>query len=78
MRRETIVIFNYFEGIAIAEQGFYVESIVREHLEPMMRSHVKEFLDPALASKMELDTSDFERLRDLLERWSSRPIQQAV
>jgi hypothetical protein len=33
VRLETILVFNYFEGKAIAaEQGFYVESIVREHL----------------------------------------------
>lgn len=35
----------WVEGIAIAaEQGFYVERIVRDHLEPMMRNHVREFL----------------------------------
>ena len=74
-RLEAVLVMNYFEGIAIAAaQGFYVEHIVREHLEPLMRDHVRGFLDPDMAERMELNPSDTKRLVGLLKRWEESPL----
>ena len=44
---EMSTILNYLEGIAIGvEQGFYDKNIVRDHLEIIMRGHVRNSLNP--------------------------------
>jgi hypothetical protein len=78
-RLEALLVLNYFEGIAIAAaQGFYVEHIVREHLESLVRDHVSEFLDPYMANRMELNPSDFKRVTGLLKRWEESPLKAAI
>jgi hypothetical protein len=78
-RWEAVLVLNYFEGIAIAAaQGFYVEQIVREHLEPIIREFVDEFLDPDMAKLLELNPFDFRRLIRLLQRWEKSPVTAAI
>jgi hypothetical protein len=78
-RVPVVTLLNYFEGIAIAaEQGFYVESIVRVHLEPMMRDHVLEFCADEAARKMKLPVKEFNRLYVLLDKWAAKPISLEV
>jgi hypothetical protein len=74
-RAETATLMNYLDGIAIGQaQGFYNKAIVRDHLEGIMKDHVGEFLSPDLASRMELDTTGFARLRALIAEWdNARP-----
>jgi hypothetical protein len=73
-RAEATLLLNYLEGIAIgAHQGFYNESIVRDHLEAVIIDHVFEFLDVEMAKRMELDPRRFENLKSLSDRWSQLP-----
>jgi len=75
-RLDVVLILNYFEGIAIAAaQGFYRESIVRAHLEPLIRDHVREFLNPVMAQRMGLNPDDFDSLQELLNRWKKAPMR---
>jgi hypothetical protein len=69
---DAITVMNYLEGLAIGiKQGFYYEKIVRDHLEPMVRFHVGEFLSPSIAERMGLNNDEFSNLLSLLKAWNS-------
>lgn len=67
---DIITILNYLDGLAIGvRQGFYDAKIVRDHLEPVIRFHVDEFLDADVARLLRIKDSDFRLLRDLVKEW---------
>jgi hypothetical protein len=67
-------VLNYLDGIAIGvRQGFYDESIVRDHLEPIMRFHFNECFDHDVAKQARIQSSDYSRLRDLIGMWDAQP-----
>jgi hypothetical protein len=71
---EMSTILNYLEGIAIGvEQGFYDKNIVRDHLEIIMRGHVKEFLEPPLKEVMLAENDDYyAELIGILKSWEHK------
>jgi hypothetical protein len=73
LRMEATVLLNYLEGIATGlEQGFYNARVVRDHLEPIFRDHVSEFLEPEMARRMEIDTRAYSKLKSLIAKWDSQ------
>jgi len=73
-RLEITIVMNYLEGMAIGiEQGMYDPRIVRDHLEPIIRDHVKEFLDRDMVKRLEMESDDFSRLKRLIESWDQKP-----
>jgi hypothetical protein len=72
-RIEATILLNYLDGIAIGEeQGFYNGTIVQDHLEPIVRDHAKEFLDPVMSAHMKLDAEGFPTLCRLIRRWDDK------
>lgn len=71
-RIDVTTILNYLDGIAIGiEQYLYDESIVRDHLEPIVRWYVSNYLEAKFAESMDINPKeDYQRLMDLCERWS--------
>lgn len=66
---EATTILNYLDGIVIGvKQGFYNEAVVRDHLEPIMRWHVRELI-VELGRDMDISPDDFSKLLALLDKW---------
>ena len=67
-------VLNYLDGIAIGvRQGFYDKTIVRDHLEPIIRFHCDECFDHEVSRQANIKASDYSRLRDLIHEWDSEP-----
>jgi hypothetical protein len=63
--RDLIIVLNYLETVAIGvSQGLYVESIVKDHLEPAIKKTCEKIIYPQLVSP-----GDYEKLVELHERW---------
>jgi hypothetical protein len=68
---ELITVLNYLDGIAIGiEQNLYVESLVRDHLERILKTHVEKTLVGSNAADLKIDASGYDRLIRLYNRWS--------
>lgn len=70
--REVIILLNYLDSLAIGvEQKLYFETIIRDHMEPIINHAVEKFLlvDPCIFNK-----KDLQALVDLYNRWHSRSI----
>jgi hypothetical protein len=68
---EVATVLNYFESLATGVgQGFYVESIIRDHLESVIRDHVAEFLSPPMIAAMNFQGL-YDKLLELLKSWTS-------
>jgi hypothetical protein len=71
-RLEITTIMNYLEGVATGiEQGFYDARIVRDHLEPIMRFHAGEVLNPIMLRRLEVHADDFDRVKRLPDSWDA-------
>ena len=69
-RIDVSTVLNYLDGIAIGiEQELYIEDLARDHLEPIVRDHVNEYLDPVMAKKLDFDPRGFMRLIRLARAW---------
>lgn len=70
---EVTTVLNYLDGLAIGiEQNLYVESLVWDHLEPILRDHTREYLGPVQAYKLGIDIEGYKRLTKLAEKWGER------
>ena len=73
VRLEITTVLNYLDGVATGiAQGLYDERIARDHLEPIMRDHVREFLSLEMTGKMEFELASYERLLQLLDSWKPK------
>lgn len=71
-RLNVYTLLNYLEGLSIGiDQNLYVEDIVRDHLEGVVRKLVGDYLDEETAKKIGFDPRDYERLAALDRRWSA-------
>jgi hypothetical protein len=69
-RLEIVTVLNYLEGIATGiAQGFYDKRIVRDHMEPIMKDHVHEFLAGPVMTKLDFKPEYFPNLVALVEAW---------
>jgi hypothetical protein len=65
---EATSILNYLEGIAIGvRQGFYNEKIVKDHLEQIIKFHIRECSVPPLGPLM--DIKYFDNLVKMIADW---------
>jgi hypothetical protein len=70
-RLEASTLLNYCDGIAIGVvQKFYVEKIVKDHLAPIIRDHVEEFLSVKMAPRIGIDPKSFSRFCARRQRFS--------
>ena len=66
---------NYLETMAIGiNQGMYIEAMVRDFMEPIIREHVREIVEDKLLQQISADPKDFEHIFALDKRWEpARP-----
>jgi hypothetical protein len=70
-RVDYTTVLNYLDGIATGiRQNLYIERIARDHLEPILVGHVKDWLKPGTAARIGIDLDDYKRLRKLAETWN--------
>jgi hypothetical protein len=75
VRFEIVIVLNYLEGIATGiEQGFYNETIVQEHMLPIMIFHVEEVLNSDISSRLQFEPQDYERLKKFVEKWTRKTV----
>lgn len=66
---EYRTVLNYFEGLATGvEQGFYIETIVRDHMSEIIQFHMSEGLEQL---KLPRSPHDFTKIESLLATWSA-------
>lgn len=73
---EIITVMNYLESLATGiTQRFYVEKVIREHMEPIIEFHVNEVLNAEIMRKLGFESADYQRLAELCKKWtmSRRP-----
>jgi hypothetical protein len=64
------VVPNFLDAIAIGiEQGLYIENLAWDHLDAIVKRHVKRFIDSGIIEKAGLEREDFLRLIDSRDRW---------
>jgi hypothetical protein len=64
------VILNSLDAIAIGiDQGLYIENLAWDHLDAIVKRHVKSFVDSGLIEKAGMEREDYLRLLDLRDRW---------
>jgi hypothetical protein len=70
-RLDATTVLNFFDGIAIGiAQDLYLEELVRDHLEPIVKWYVEVYLEPVFASRMGIDpTIEYPRLIKLNQKW---------
>jgi len=74
-RPQLNTVLNFLDSIAIGiEQGLYIETLAWDHLELIVRRHVKRYIDSGIVERAGLEREDYLRLIDLRDRWSrARP-----
>lgn len=74
-RPYVVTILNYLDSIAIGiEQELYIDQLARDHMAPIVKLHVRQYLGPNRVVIPDMDIGDFQSLMRLCERWSSTPI----
>lgn len=72
----VVSLMNYFDSIAIGlRQNLYVEEIVREHLEGIIRAQIEDikgFSDTEVEKRVGRFDKDFSRTLALLEKWNAK------
>lgn len=71
-RKAVITILNYLDSIAIGiEQGLYITSLAKDHLNEILQAHVAEYLhDTKFARDAGYNVDYFKRLRKLADDWN--------
>lgn len=74
-RKAVVTILNYLDSIAIGiEQGLYINSLAKDHLNEILQTHVAEYLNDAkFARDSGYEVGYFKRLRKLSESWNQAP-----
>src|SRR6266481_3571781 len=59
-RPQINVVLNFLDAIAIGiEQGLYIENLAWDHLDAIVKRHVKRFIDSGIIEKAGLEREDF-------------------
>ena len=67
---DITTVLNYLDGIATGiEQNLYVESLARDHLEPILTAHVDKLLTGRDANGYGVDQKGYPRLIELDKKW---------
>jgi hypothetical protein len=69
-RPHVCAILNHLDAIAIGvHQGVYIETIVRDHMEPIIRVHMSQYWDRF--EKFDMAHDHFTHLRKLCDEWNN-------
>jgi hypothetical protein len=69
-RPQLNVVLNFLDAIAIGiDQGLYIEDLAWDHLDAIVRRHVKIFIDSGIIEKADFERVDYIRLIDLRDKW---------
>ena len=72
-RTDIVAVMNYFETIAIGiKQGMFIEEMVRDFMEPIVKSHIDEIEKEKLFEKIAADPDYFEHICELNEGWKPK------
>jgi len=72
-RMDIFVVLNYLETMAIGiRQGLYIEPMVRDFMEPIVKDHIDEFVHGGLIKAIGVDQADFEHICDLAKKWAQK------
>ena len=64
-------VLNYLDGIAIGiDQDMYIDSLAKDHLEVIVRDHVRDYLNESTAKNVGVDPDNFKFLKRMAERWA--------
>ncbi|HEV2629434.1 MAG TPA: hypothetical protein VGV41_12410 [Pseudolabrys sp.] len=70
-RPEVSTLLNYLDSLAVGiAQGLYIEELARDHVEPILKRHVDQFLGPD-APNVGLDRANYACLTELRAKWSN-------
>ena len=70
---EVTTVLNYLDGLAVGiEQNLYVESIVWDHLGPILTAHVRAHLTGPGSWEYKIDSSAYLRLIALSDKWTDK------
>jgi hypothetical protein len=73
-RPDIATLLNYLDSLAVGiEQGLYIEELARDHVEPIVKRHVKQYFGRDAIQIDWLEAANYERLVKLENRWSTRP-----
>ncbi len=71
-RPEVATLLNYLDSLAVGiAQGLYIEELARDHVEPILKRHVAQFLTGDMPQKITLDAANYACLTDLCKKWSN-------
>ncbi len=71
---EATTLLNYFTTLAVGiRQGFYIEKIVRDHLEKIIRQYTDDLFTEDHSREIGITVSDYVPLRKLLAEWDANP-----
>jgi hypothetical protein len=72
-RMDLFAVLNYLETIAIGlQQGLFIEAMVRDFMEPIVKSHINEVMREKLFEKLGADPDDFGHICALNESWKPK------
>jgi hypothetical protein len=69
-RPQIKLVLNHLDSIAIGvDQRVYIEGLARAHLNAIVQTHVREFIDSGLLNKIDMTREDYIHLVDMRDRW---------
>jgi hypothetical protein len=70
-RPEVSTLLNYLDSLAVGiAQGLYIEELARDHVEPILKRHVDQFLGQG-APDVGLDRVNYACLTELRAKWAN-------
>jgi len=74
LRLEVLTILNFLDAIAIGvQQGLYIKDLARDHISPIVRKHVAEFVEGGVLEAMDCPIESYKALIALDREWQSSP-----
>jgi hypothetical protein len=69
-RIDAITLLNYLDSIAIGiEQNLYIDDLAYDHVGPVLKHHVEEYLNVKEAAGLGINLGNFETLQACYDRW---------
>jgi len=71
-RTDVATVLNYLDSIACGiEQGLYIETLARDHIENVVKGHFNQYLGQEAPKIDGIDPANYHRLKALYEEWSA-------
>jgi hypothetical protein len=71
-RTDIATLLNYLDSIACGiAQGLYIEELARDHIEPILKGHVNQYLGQNSPTIEGIDPADYTRLTSLFQQWQA-------